>query len=178
MAAAHVGGRGVGGDGLQRTGNRGGGDVGGTEVVHGGGVGPLGRDGGVRVVRALVGAGHGEYSGGVRVVEPGLGHVGGGDGGGAEEETAGGANAARVDADARRELLKVVDGVEHFSASTWGREGREQGDGYRVSSDWLCEWLDRTRLCRANGPRAHVPSARQMTHRWRRIEVLSSGPLL
>ena len=127
MAAAHVGGRGVGGDGLQRTGNRGGGDVGGTEVVHGGGVGPLGRDGGVRVVSALVRAGHGEYGGGVGVGEPGLGHVGGGDRGGAEEERR--ANAARVDADARRELLEVVDGVEHGSAGTWAGRGRGGADG-------------------------------------------------
>ena len=101
MAAAHVGGRGVVGDGLEGTGHVGVGDVGATDVVHGGGVGPLGRDGGVRVVSALVGAGHGEFGGGIRVGEPGLGNVGGGDGGGAEEQTAGGANAARVDADAR-----------------------------------------------------------------------------
>jgi len=125
VAAAHVGGRGVVGDGLEGTGNRGGGDVGGTEVVHGRGVGPGGRDCGVRVEHALVGAGHGVDGRRVGVIEPSLGHVGGGDGGGAEEETAVGngenANAARVGADARRELLEVVDGVEHCSATRWGQ---------------------------------------------------------
>jgi hypothetical protein len=114
VAAAHVGGDGVGADGLERTGNRGGGDVSGTEVVHGGGVGPLGRDGGVRVEHALVGAGHGVGDRGVGVGEPALGHVGGGDGGGAEKHR--GTNAARVCASARAELLEVVDGVEHCSA--------------------------------------------------------------
>jgi hypothetical protein len=62
--------------------------VGGRGVPHGSGVGPLGRDGGVRVEHALVGAGHGVDGRGVEVVEPSLGHVGGGDGGGAEDETA------------------------------------------------------------------------------------------
>jgi hypothetical protein len=122
VAAAHVGGRGVVAYGLEGAGHRGGGDVGSTEVVHGGGVGPLGRDGGVRVEHALVGAGHGVDGRGVGVVEPSLGHVGGGDGGGAEEH--GGTNAARVGADARSELLEVVDGVEHCSARVAGRARR------------------------------------------------------
>jgi hypothetical protein len=122
VAAAHVGGHGVGADGLEGAGNRGVGDVGGTEVVHGGGVGPLGRDGGVRVEHALVRAGHVEGDRGVGVGEPALGHVGGGDGGGAEEH--GGTNAARVGADARSELLEVVDGVEHCSARVAGRARR------------------------------------------------------
>ncbi len=128
MAAAHIGGGGVVGDGLERTGNRGGGDVGSTEVVHGGGVGPGGGDGGVRVEHALVGAGHGVDGRRVGVIEPSLGHVGGGDRGSAEEETAVGnglnANAARVGADARAEHLEVVDGVEHCSARVAGRARR------------------------------------------------------
>jgi hypothetical protein len=123
VAAAHVCGGGVVGNGLDGASHGGGGDVSGTEVVHFGSVGPEGRDGGVRVEHALVGAGHGIGHGGVGVVEPGLGRVRIRDGSGAKER--GGTNAARLCAHARGELLEVVDGVEHCSAS----------NGRQVSSD-------------------------------------------
>jgi hypothetical protein len=46
-------------------------------------------------------------------------HVGGGGVGGGGVDV----HAARVGADARRELLEVVVGVEHYSAGTWRQGG-------------------------------------------------------
>jgi hypothetical protein len=138
VATAHVGGGGVGADGLEGARHGGGGDVGGTEVVHGGGVGPVVVDGRGRGEHALVGAGHGVGHGRVGVSEPSLGGAEGGIGaalevGAAEEEASGvggggvEVHAARVGADARRELLEVVDGVEHYSAGTWRQGGGGEG---------------------------------------------------
>ena len=63
---------GVGGDRLGGAGNSVVGDVSAADVVHGGGVRPVGVDAHVRVVRALVGAGHGHGCGAVvGVGEPG-----------------------------------------------------------------------------------------------------------
>jgi hypothetical protein len=103
----------VGPDGLDGAGDGVVGDVGGTEVVHVGGVRPVSGDGSVAVEHALVRAGHsvGGGSGHHVVDEVVLVHVGGGDGGGTESH--GRADAARVGAHAGGELLEVVDGLEH-----------------------------------------------------------------
>ena len=67
-----VGVRDAGGDGLDGARDGAVGDVRAADVVHGGGVSPVGVDAGIRVVRALVRAGH-VHGGGavVRVREPG-----------------------------------------------------------------------------------------------------------
>ena len=125
VAAAHVVGGSVGADGLGGAGDAGVGDVGSTEVVHGGGVGPVVVDGRARGEHALVGAGHSVADGGVGVGQEALANTEGGisavlEVGGTEEEASsvrgGGVevHAARVVADAGRELLEVVDGVEHL----------------------------------------------------------------
>jgi hypothetical protein len=78
VAAAHFGGGRVVADSLERTGHGGVGDVGGTEIVHEGGVGPEVIDGRARGKLALVGAGHGIGHGRGGVAEPALGNAEGG----------------------------------------------------------------------------------------------------
>ena len=99
----------VGPDGLDGAGDGVVGDVGGTEVVHVRGVRPESGDGSVAVEHALVRAGHsvGGGSGHHVINEPVLVHVGGGDRGGTPGHRR--ADATRVGADARGELLEVVD---------------------------------------------------------------------
>jgi len=128
VATAHVVGGSVVDDGLGGAGDGGGGDVSATEVVHGGGVGPVVVDGRARGEHALVGGGHvvgGQALDGVG--EPVLGDTEVGVGGvlevgGAEVETGGvrgggvEVDTARVGAHAGGELLEVVDVLEHGSA--------------------------------------------------------------
>ena len=133
VASANVGGSGVGSDGLDGSSDGGVGDVGSTEVVHGGGVRPEGVDGGIVVVGALVAAAHAEGNRGIRVGQPGLSNIGAGDVGGTwcmNEESwdvlqctltkvhaisvVARANSAGVASNAGGEGLKVNDVVEHF----------------------------------------------------------------
>ena len=86
-------------------------------LYHGSGVAPLSGDGSVRVVCTLVGARHGHGSSALDAVgKPVLCDVGGGDGDGAEGKRA--ADTTRVGADARRQLLEVVDSLKHLHRHT------------------------------------------------------------
>jgi hypothetical protein len=122
VASANVGRGGVASDSLEGAGNRSGGDVGGTEVVHVGGIGPVCVDAFAVRPHTLSGGAHVIGHGGVGVSQPGL-VAAARQVGGSEREpvgvTRGGveAHAARVGAYAGVQLLEVMDGVEHFSAS-------------------------------------------------------------
>ena len=143
VAAADVGCGIIDPDFLKGTSNGGGGDIGGAEVVHVGGVRPEGVDRRARSPHALVGGGHAVVHGGVGIGEEAL--VRTVDCrvntlvlkmGGTVPEAVGVArggveiHAARVGADAGAELLEVVEVVEHGSEA----DTRKRTESNRKSS--------------------------------------------
>jgi len=117
VATTHVGSGSVGSDGLEATGHATVSDVSTTKIVHRSGVRPEGGDSGVGVVHALVRTSHVHGGGTHGVSEPVLGRVSGGNCSGAEVQVVCrvGSHTARAGANARGELLEVVDSLEHCS---------------------------------------------------------------